>query len=237
MITETLYKVLDADGRPCHGGVGAWNLPKRGRPGKWMPVIKQVVPCVSGYHLCRPSDLVHWLGPVIWEVEARGATVEATDKIAVSQARLLRQCTQWNARTARLFAADCAADVLHIIPRPHRAPFAASIAAARDFADELIDGETLAAARDAAEAAGDAAEAAAGAAAGDAARDAAEAAGAAGAAAWSAAAAARAAARDAAEAARAARAAAWDAAWDAAITAARAKQTERLMCILSGGLT
>jgi hypothetical protein len=106
-VTETLYKVLAADGSACNGGSGQWHLPKGKRPGKWMPKLTGIVPCRIGYHLCREDDLLSWLGPRIFVAEGRGERIDDLDKVVVAQARLIRE-TAWDARAARLFAADCA---------------------------------------------------------------------------------------------------------------------------------
>jgi len=101
---EPLYKVLNEDATPYHGGHGKWNT-----HGTWMPPIKgDLVPCKSGYHLCRKGDLVSWLGPVIWIAKYRGERIDAPDKIVVREARLVKRLRTWNDRTARLFACDCA---------------------------------------------------------------------------------------------------------------------------------
>lgn len=133
----TLYKVLGEKGECINGGRGEWFLPKGKRPGKWMPAVKgDVVPCINGYHLCRASNLLSWLGPTIYEAEYKGELVEGDDKVVVRQARLVRKCGNWNSTTARLFAADCAERVLPIFEktcpgddRPRKA-----IEAARAFA-------------------------------------------------------------------------------------------------------
>ena len=171
MVSQTLYKVLGADGRPFHGGRGTWNLPQNDEPGEWMPPITPVVPCESGYHLATLTQLPEWLGPTIYVAEYRGELVEHKNKVVVSEARLLRRCGQWTKRSARLFACDCAEHVIHIWEkqsddtRPHKA-----IEVARRFADGEAIREELNTARDAARAAAqDAAWAAARAAAQDAA--------------------------------------------------------------------
>jgi hypothetical protein len=213
------WKVLNADRSVCHGGTGQWPA-----PGEWLAVSGPLVACKRGLHLCRRGDLIQWLGPTIWEVEAdETGMVVVEDKVVVRRARLVRQLDTWNERTTRLFACDCGEAVLPIYERTGKSPAPReALAAARRFAHGEATIEELDAARDAAwaaarDAAWDAAEAAAGAATWDAARAAAWAA------AWAAAeAAARdaawAAARDAARAAAgdAAGAAAGDAAWDAA---------------------
>src|SRR5690554_3183028 len=173
-----------------------------------MPAIPDPVPCRRGYHLCRDAaDLLAWLGPTIWVAEAAGKVVAHRDKVVVERARLLRRLP-WDERTAREFAADCAARALPVYEaaypgddRPRRAvEVARAYARGEATRDEL---SARAAACAAAWAAEDAAEDAAWAAS----KDATEAAAwAAEDAAWAAADAARAAARSA-EAAEAAEAA------------------------------
>jgi len=114
-----LYKVLGHDGALHHGGTGTWHQPHGKRPGKWMPTITPVVPCLSGYHLCTIDQLVGWLGPVIWVAEGRGEHVDHGDKHVFAQARLLHRLDTWDERTARLFAADCAEHVLPIFEKAH----------------------------------------------------------------------------------------------------------------------
>jgi len=169
------YKVLGKDGAACHGGHGEWNLPRGNKPGKWMPKIKDIEPCERGYHLCEAGDLLEWLNEEIYEAEGRGKSIRDGNKTVFEQARLIRKL-EWNERTARLFACECAERVLPIFEkhcpnddRPHKA-----IEAARRFTNGEISQEELAAARAAARA--DAAWAAVRAAARDAAWDAARAA-------------------------------------------------------------
>jgi hypothetical protein len=211
------WKVLDAEGRACHGGTFRYDLPKAGKPGKWTPRIKNLEACQRGYHVCRDADLIHWCnGATIYACEVRGVVTGQSDKVVVESIRLIAP-TPWDAVTARLFAVECAADVLHLNADPRVAD---CLEAAYRFAfGDATDAERAAAWDAAGDAAGDAAVAArdAAVAAWDAARDAAarNAAGAAAVAAWAAAWAAWAAARD------SARAAARD--------AARARQTARLL--------
>ncbi len=222
----TLYKVTGENGESCHGGSGRWT------EGKWrtIPAKRTIVPCQTGFHLVEAKDLVRWLGPVIWEAEFEGESIDHGDKLVVRKARVIRKLHNWNERTARLFAADCAEHVLPLFEKryPNDARPRQAIDVARRSANGEATREEMAAAWDAAwDAAGDAAGAAARAAAGDAAWAAARAA---------AGAAARAAAGD------AARAVAGVAAGDAAGAAARAAagtaelkwQTARLMDYLEG---
>ncbi|MBC7350448.1 MAG: hypothetical protein H5U05_10805 [Candidatus Aminicenantes bacterium] len=189
-----------------------------------MPEVEgKLKPCRNGYHVVTLEQLPNWLGERIFEVEVGDEIVHADDKSVVRTCRLIRECTGWNERTARLFACDCAERVLPLYEarydddRPRKA-----IETARRYADGKADVEELAAAR-----------AAAWEAALNASRDASRAA--AWAAAWAASLnasraaalnASRYAARDAAE------AAAGDAAGDAAWDAERQWQVERLRKIL-----
>lgn len=220
-----LYKFTRSDGSPCHGGDGMWALPRNKQPGAWRTVEGDLVPCENGLHLCRPQDLLYWLGEALWEAEHDGEIIEANNKVVVRHARLLRRVDAWNDTTARLFAVHCAASVLPIYEKrhPNDSRVRYCILTARRFALGTATRAKMDAAREAAweaawgaagdavrEAAGDAAGDAAWAAAGNAAREAA------GAAAWGAAWEA---------AGNAAREAARDAAW----AAARAWQSDLLV--------
>ena len=145
------YKVLSLDGAACHGGNGQWHFPRDKRPGKWMPLIADINPCVRGYHLCRRSQLIYWLGPALWIAEGRGEKIDADDKTVFGQARLLARLETWNDTTARLFAADCAARVAHLAndKRCDRAIVAARLCAFGDISSAAW-AAAWAAARDAA---------------------------------------------------------------------------------------
>jgi len=166
----TYYKILGDDGVP-YLGTDKWHLPKGKRPGKWMPVVENISMCRSGYHVVEAEHIADFLkyGYHIFEVEVRGDQLRSSNKLCVSQARLLR-LLDWSESRARLFACDCAERALDLFggevdPRSREA-----IEVARRFARGEATLEELRAARDAA---GDAAWAAARNAARDAARDAA----------------------------------------------------------------
>ena len=113
-MTTRYWKVLDAKGQSVHGGTYTYDLPTNGRPGKWTPRITDLELCARGYHLCRDTDLIHWLGgATIYAAEARGAILVADDKIVAESVRLIAR-TPWDATSARLFAVECVADVLHL---------------------------------------------------------------------------------------------------------------------------
>lgn len=146
------WKVLNADGTPCHGGTGRWPLPVDGHPGAWLSVRGLLKECHNGLHLCRRQDLIYWLGPVILEVETDSDVIICAHGVVVDRARLTRRVTTWTERTARLFAADCAESVLPLfesfLPDDDRPRVA--IATARAFVDGNVTRKDLAAARAAA---------------------------------------------------------------------------------------
>lgn len=112
------WKVLDEQGRACHGGEFQYDLPKWSPtkgwiPGTWTPLIETVVPCQSGYHVCKDEHLLQWLGPRIYACEVRGEVVAHSDKIVAGSIRLTCP-TPWDAMSARLFAVECASETLSL---------------------------------------------------------------------------------------------------------------------------
>lgn len=171
------YKILHSDGRSPFQEYH-WPLPYGDKPGEWLPHVKNLEECKSGYHVVTAEHILDWLDTdTIFPVEVKGEIIKGYTKCVVQQARLLPAFKTWNKKTRRLFACDCAERVLPLFEkvfpdddRPRKC-----IEATRRFARGEITREELGvfwdAAWDAARAAGDAA--------GDAAWDAAWAAGAA----------------------------------------------------------
>ena len=117
-MTETLYKFLDGDGVSKFARC-QWNLPDGDTPGEWMPEITEPLEiCVNGYHAVDRDHVLDWLNDSLYAVELAGEVIHKQDKYVGSRARLLRHETRWNERTARLFAADCAAAALHYVDKP-----------------------------------------------------------------------------------------------------------------------
>jgi hypothetical protein len=131
--------------------------------GEWMPRLDgELGPCehVSrGYRLYREADLIHRLGPVIYEAEYRGEFLAAKHHLVCREVRLLRRLDTWNDATARLFSADCAERVLPIWERqyPDDSRPRDTIIKARAFARGEITQADYAASYSAAYAAADAA--------------------------------------------------------------------------------
>ena len=143
----TLYKTLNTDGTPCHGGTGKWSLPRGKRPGAWMPEMWNIVLCERGYHILKPSMLLSWAGPALFEAELHpdATTMWDADKGVTSCCRLVRRVETWNDRTLRLFACDCAERALKLVQNPDPCSVAA-IEVARRFADGKAIEKELAAA-------------------------------------------------------------------------------------------
>ncbi|HEX6021820.1 MAG TPA: hypothetical protein VFZ00_07485 [Solirubrobacter sp.] len=101
------YKFLRGDGRAPFTGF-QWRL------GEW--VDAPIVPCRSGVHACRVTDLPLWVGRDLYEVELAGEIVEERTKVVASRARLLRRIDAWDDATRDAFTRDCA-DRAHELAR------------------------------------------------------------------------------------------------------------------------
>ena len=135
------FKFLTAENKgPFSGFDFTPFLPKRGKPGRWLPKVDTLDICKSGYHVCREGDLIEWLNARCYEVEIRGDKMLGDNKTVAQQMRFIRLLNLDDV-SLRLFAADCAERVLPNFEkqypgdsRPRRA-----IQAARDFALGKID--------------------------------------------------------------------------------------------------
>jgi hypothetical protein len=158
----TLYKSLKNNNCSPYAGFDFTPyLPKNGKPGRWLPKVANLELCISGYHGCKDGDILEYLRDNIYEIETRGKVLDGDDKFTAQQIRLVRKCEGWNEVTARLFACNCAAHVLHIFEKkyPEDKRPRECIEMARKFARGKATREELASARDAAQdAAGDAAQ-------------------------------------------------------------------------------
>lgn len=130
-MSELNFKVLGPDGACCHGGSGRWLT-----DGTWMPLVfGNLSPCVRGYHLCRRSDLVEWLGEVIWVAEGRGKSFVSPQYLIFQEARVVRALSTWTPTVARGFAVTCAERVLPLLEAalPGEERPAEALRAARTF--------------------------------------------------------------------------------------------------------
>lgn len=154
------YKALSADGRSCNGGSSKWALPTlqpdgNYKPGRWMKAVKDIEPCVRGYHVFERKDILTWVNATLYECEVRGKTIDHGDKIVAESCRLIRPVPGYNERTLYLFACRVAENVLSLFeaqyPDDDRPRIA--IETARRYADGQATDDELAAAWDAARAA------------------------------------------------------------------------------------
>ncbi len=84
------------------------------RAGAWTPAREPVL-CKSGWHLATVEGLSeHLVAGELWEAEGRGKYEVAVDKVAYSQARLVRKVGDVSVRQLRELACDFAEHVLHL---------------------------------------------------------------------------------------------------------------------------
>ncbi len=106
------YKALTAENKGPYSGFDfSPYLPKNGKPGKWLPVVKTLEMCESGWHGCTAKQLLKWLNANIYEVEIRGKVKREDDKFCAEQMRLVRRVM--GEREIQLLACNYAEHVLH----------------------------------------------------------------------------------------------------------------------------
>ena len=149
----TLIKFFTDDMRSPIGTSEPWEV------GQTVRVEGDIVPCENGLHCWPAENVLQLTGPRMGIVTIGDEYVwhgEGNDlKLVAREMTLVRMVDEYNERTLRLFAADCAERVLPIYEsrhpdddRPKRA-----IEVARLFANGEATREELDAARDAARAA------------------------------------------------------------------------------------
>ena len=146
---ELFYKAT-AEGGKAFAGKGVW------KPGVWRTASTPLIPCQRGIHYCNRGQIVGWLNVELWLFEPHkdAELLDHGDKLVCSKGRIVERIDAWNETTARLFAADCAEQVVHLIPESHREPFTNAIQVARLYARGECDAAARAAAGAAARAAG-----------------------------------------------------------------------------------
>lgn len=105
-----------------------------------------------GIHLASRRWLVRYLCNELYDAEYSGETRRDGRYFVARKVRLLRRLTNWNERTSRLFAADCAADVLMVFERQRPTDLRprTAIDVARRFANGSASQEELEVAKGAA---------------------------------------------------------------------------------------
>ena len=147
---QQFYKVLNVDGTCFHGGAGAWDIPKNGKPGAWREVEGELIACQNAIHILGREQVVEWLGPAIFPIEPEDKPTLSDNKYICRKARLSGQAfATWNERTQRLLACDYAEHVLPIFERERPSDLrpCETIEVARRFANGKATQQELAAAR------------------------------------------------------------------------------------------
>jgi len=111
-------KFLDEGGAGPYSGFH-WPLPKDGKPGKWVKAEGDLIACVNGIHACTLEQALDWFRPECYVIELAGKVVDEDDKLVARKGRLIRRVGEWNEKSQRLFAADCAGHVLKFFEREH----------------------------------------------------------------------------------------------------------------------
>jgi hypothetical protein len=86
-----------------------WPPPVAGAPGAWVEAQGPLALCARGAHLCRRTDLAHWIHEELWQAEADGDHLDALDCVVVRRARLVRRIAGWEEGGAQRFAEASAA--------------------------------------------------------------------------------------------------------------------------------
>jgi len=106
------YKFLTADNKGEYSGFDFTEyLSKGGKPGKWMPLIENLVECETGYHFCDKKNIAEWCNAQLFEIEYKGNIVEADKKYITQQIRFVKKIEKWNEKNARLAACDIAEQI------------------------------------------------------------------------------------------------------------------------------
>jgi len=113
------YKFLTENNKGPYSGFDFTPyLPTDDGPGPWLPEVKRLEQCESGYHSCTKDHLVNWLDAKLFEVEYKAEPEHYDDKVNGHSFRFMRRVDTWNDRTARLFAVWCAREALKLIEDP-----------------------------------------------------------------------------------------------------------------------
>ena len=93
-----LFKILK-DGRSCHGGELAWELPTQQTDGSWVPAEWREIAgplslCSHGFHLTTAPNK-WWLdGVTAWIAESDGESISSEEKSCHRRVRLMRPASE-----------------------------------------------------------------------------------------------------------------------------------------------
>lgn len=147
------FKALNA---AANSGLGLGNvfegsLPSNNEPGEWVVVQGQLQIDKNslfgdhGIHLASKAWITRYLCDELYEAEQVGEALREGRYFVARKVRLLRQLANWNARTGRLFACDCAQHVLRHFEsqRPNDKRPREAIEVARRFANGQASEEEM----------------------------------------------------------------------------------------------
>jgi len=109
---QIVYKVTGPNGEAHIARNGfKYALPVGKRAGKWMHAEGPLKNCANGLHACRDvldiGSHMNERGHTVWIAEAKGDSLEGSNKTAFESLRLLKR-SKWCKLVAVAFAADCA---------------------------------------------------------------------------------------------------------------------------------
>lgn len=114
MDTNQYFKVIHPETYMTPQGRGPWT------PGVWQEVNGPLEPCANGLHVVTATQAVSWVragyGLAHVEVDPASEIIDNRDKTVVRRARAT-EFTLLNDDRLGMFAADCAAHVLHIFEK------------------------------------------------------------------------------------------------------------------------
>ncbi|MGH2895258.1 MAG: hypothetical protein ACRDPM_18610 [Solirubrobacteraceae bacterium] len=99
------YKVLN-QGRSEFTG-WHWPLPEAERPGAWVTAQGALALCRTGIHASTVTQLPHWLGMELWEIELAGEIWHEEAALLASRGRLVAKIDAWDEPMRQAFARWC----------------------------------------------------------------------------------------------------------------------------------
>jgi hypothetical protein len=107
-VTVVAFKFL-GKGRVAPFGGFVWPEPD----GEWVSAAGELSVCARGIHACRVSDLPHWIGEELWQIELGDPVAEHELMLVAERGRLTRPIAAWDESARQAFAGYCVTRVAH----------------------------------------------------------------------------------------------------------------------------